>query len=453
MDAAAFFSLLRRWWWLPLLGSIMAVAAYGIATLVQGRADDPPTYRATATLVVSLRDGDAPLPAGTVDRPWDLDRLMSTYAKLIESDAVAQRAASELGAPDRARHVARSIDVSTPGYTQLLYVDVTATSPDAAEQLAGATAWAFGAIREERRLPGKATLLGVSDIREVPSDDTPALLALLLVAMAGAGAATALVLGFEYLGGNLRDARDAETATGAPVLASLAPDAPRAVVMHEACVAAERYRMLRTAFGIATVDDPAQVLLVTEPQDGRGASAVAANFALAAAQSGRSVALVDADLRTPELQYMLGVTPGAGLAQALADDFELDTATMPSQPGIALIGAGGTPPNPSELLDSARFDRLLGELRERFDLIVIASPPALVFTDAIAVATRCDAAIVAVCADRTTRDDASACVDTLRRAGSRVLGLVLLDDPYAPGERAFDLTRAASAALSKAAAR
>jgi receptor protein-tyrosine kinase/non-specific protein-tyrosine kinase len=126
---------------------------------------------------------------------------------------------------------------------------------------------------------------------------------------------------------------------------------------------------------------------------------------------------------------------------------------MPSQPGIALICAGGTPSNPSELLDSARFDRLLGELRERFDLIVIAAPPLLAYTDAVAVATRCDASMVALCADRTARDDAAASVESLRRAGSRVLGLVLLDDPYAPGERAFNLTRAARAALSKAAAR
>jgi capsular exopolysaccharide synthesis family protein len=262
-----------------------------------------------------------------------------------------------------------------------------------------------------------------------------------------------LVLGFEYLSNALRDARDAESAAGVPVLASLAADAGNGIVMHEATVAAERYRMLRTAFGIVTAAEPAQAVLVTAPRTDCGASAVAANFALAAAQSGRSVALVDADLRVPALHTMLGIDSGAGLVQALGDDLELDTAAMPSLPGIALIGAGGTPENPSELLDSARFDRLLGEMRERFDLIVIDSPPALDFTDAIALATRCDVSIVAARADRTTRDDAGQCVEALRRAGSRVLGLVLTDDPYAPGERSFAWTRAARAVFAKAGAR
>jgi capsular exopolysaccharide synthesis family protein len=453
MDAARFLSLFRRWWWLPLLGSLMAVAAYGVASVVNGRAEEPAVYRATATLVVSLRDGDAPLPSDVIDRPWDLDRLMSTYAEIIESEDVATRAAVELGAPERSRQVQRNIDVSTPGYTQILYVTGRGTTPEAATQVAGAAVWAFGAIREERALPGTAKIIRISDAQPVPDDSTSAALTVLLVALAGAAGAGMLVLGFEYLSNALRDARDAESAAGVPVLASLAADAGNGIVMHDATVAAERYRMLRTAFGIVTAAEPAQAVLVTAPRTDCGASAVAANFALAAAQSGRSVALVDSDLRAPALHTMLGIDSGAGLVQALGDDLELDTAAMPSLPGIALIGAGGTPENPSELLDSARFDRLLGEMRERFDLIVIDSPPALDFTDAIALATRCDVSIVAVRADRTTRDDAGQCVEALRRAGSRVLGLVLTDDPYAPGERSFAWTRAARAVFAKAGAR
>jgi capsular exopolysaccharide synthesis family protein len=247
------------------------------------------------------------------------------------------------------------------------------------------------------------------------------------------------VLAFEYLGATVRDSGDAERVTGVPVLASLAPDAPRCVVLRDgsAPVAAERYRMLRTSFGVATAAAPPQAVLVTAPSAGCGASAIAANFALAAAHTGRSVALVDGDLRAPALHEMFSVEPDPGLVHALNCDLALDTAGMPSLPGIALIPAGGVPENPSELLDSARFDRLLGELRERFDLIVIDSPPVLDFTDASVLASRCDGSIVAVRADRTARADAAACVEALRRAGSHVLGVVLTDDPYAPGERRF----------------
>jgi capsular exopolysaccharide synthesis family protein len=439
MDAARYFSLLRRWWWLPAIGALVAVAAYGVATKIRDRSPQPPVYRATVTLLVALRAGDEPSSPEVVDKPWDLDRLMATYAEIMRSDVVAERAARELGVPERAGEIAASISVATPDYTQLLYVSADAATAEDAEQLAGATAWAFAAVREDRALPGTATALEISRAQQVPVDATPLPLAVLLVALTGASAAAALVLAFEYLGATVRDASDAERVTSAPVLASLAPDAPRRVVMRDerSPAAAEHYRMLRTAFGLATAGSPVQAVLITAPSVGCGASSVAANFALAAAHSGRSVALVDADLRAPRLHAMFGVSDETGLAHALSGDLALDTASMPSVPGVALIPAGGAPENPSELLDSARFDRLLGELRERFDVIVIDSPPVLDVTDATVLAARCDASIVAVRADRTPRADASACVDRLRRAGSRVLGLVLTDDPYAPGDRVF----------------
>jgi Mrp family chromosome partitioning ATPase len=105
-----------------------------------------------------------------------------------------------------------------------------------------------------------------------------------------------------------------------------------------------------------------------------------------------------------------------------------------------------------ELLDSPACDRLLAELRQRFDLIVIDSPPALGFADATALAARCDAAIVAVRVDKTARRDAVACVEALSRAGCRVIGLVLTDDPYAPGERALNWIDAARRAFARASA-
>jgi capsular exopolysaccharide synthesis family protein len=416
----------------------MAVAAYGVASRLGDRAPTVPVYRATATLVVS-RDGAYASPEGEL--PWDLDRLMSTYAQILRSEAVVDRAARELGEPEDSDAIRRAVTVSIPEYSQLLDVTVTDSSPARAERLAGAMVWAFAAVRDARDVPGVATVLDRSAAQRVASDETPMLLAAMIVALAGAAGAAALALAFECLSGALRDARDAELATGLKVLASMPAKARGAAVMQDGSakgrVIAERYRMLRTAFGIATQREPAQVVLVTAPSAACGASTVAANFALAAAQGGRRVALVDANLRAPSLHHMFAVAPEAGLVEALSDDLPLDTAAMPSLPGIALIPAGGSAAQPSELLDSARFDRLLAELRERFDLIVLDSPPALAVTDAAVLASKADAAIVVVRADRTARRDAAECVETLRRAGSRVLGLVLTDDPYAHGVRAF----------------
>ncbi len=434
MDAARYVSLVRRWWWLPVLGAVMAVAAYGVASRLRDEAPDAPVYHSTVTLVVSLREGGYAAAEG--DLPWDLDRLMSTYAQILRSEPVAERAALELGEPERSDAVRRAVAVSISGYSQLLKVTVADSSPERSERLAGAIVWAFAAVREARDVPGVATVLDRSAAQQVPGDETPLLLAAMIVALAGAGGAAALLLAFEQLSGAVRDARDAETASGLRVLASIPAGAVGAAVMQDASAKgqaiAERYRMLRTAFGIETQYAPVQVVLVTAPAAACGASTVAANFALAVAQTGRRVALLDANLRTPSLHAMFGVLPETGLIDALRGDLALDTAAMPAIPGIALIPAGGVADHPSELIDSARFDRLLAELRERFDLVVLDSPPTLNVTDASLLASKSDAAIVVVRVDRTARRDAAASVEMLRRAGSRVLGLVLTDDPYAP---------------------
>jgi capsular exopolysaccharide synthesis family protein len=432
MDAAPFFSLIRRWWWLCLLGAIVAVAAYGVTSRVRDRNAGPPQYRATVTLIVSSENEGADASAQLVDRPWDMDRLMATYAEIIESDTVASRAATELGDPSLADEIGRNVSVDTPGYTQVLRVTARADSAAAAERLAGAIAWSANAVREERATPGVLTLFEATAASAIPDDSTPAWLAVIVVALGGALGAAAMVIAFEYTTDSVRDARDVERVTGLPVLATIPSHGrPRATVMSTDAgdrVAGERYRMLRTAFGIKTSGQDARTVVVSGPAHGCRSAEIATNFALAAAQTGRHVALVDANLRTPELHAALGIASNSGLADALAGDFELDTAAMPSAPGVAFIAAGTVPANPSELLDSSRFRALVAQLRERFELIVFDTPPALAFTDASIVASQCDAAIVAVRAERSTHRDATACVEVLRRSGSCVVGIALTED-------------------------
>jgi capsular exopolysaccharide synthesis family protein len=429
MDAAPILSLTRRWWWLVLLGAVMAVAAFGVASRIRDRNASVPTYRAGATLVVSAGDPLALSSDAVMDRPWDLDRLMATYAEIITSDAVAARAALELGEPARAGDIQRSVSVDTPGYTQLLRVTARANSPADAERLAGAVVWSASAIREEKQLPGSLALFDQTRAVPVRNDATPVALAVFIVALAGAAGALVIVASFEYLTGVIRDARDLECSAGLSVLGVVPELRTPRVVMNGTSPreqrAAERFRMLRTAFGIATGDASPGAVLITAARGGAQTSCIASNFALAAAQAGRRVALVDADLRAPSLHRALGVSSDPGLAEALQGKLALDTASMPSAPGVAFIAAGAPPSNPSELLDSADFQSLVVELRQRFDLLVFSGPPALDFTDASIIASQCDAALVVACADRTTRRDVSACVDLLGKSGATVAGVVL----------------------------
>jgi capsular exopolysaccharide synthesis family protein len=433
MDAAPFLSLFRRWWWLCALGALMSVAAYGLVSAIP----DPGAqdYRATVSLVVSDRaaSGAAPTDVEITNRPWDIDRLVSTYAEIIESDAVAARAAMELGDESLAGDIRDNVSVATSGYTQILRITTSATTPEAAERVAGAIVWSATAIREERQIPGSLTLYEQAPATHASGNGTSPWLAMVVVAAAGALGAAAIVAGFEYTTDVVRGALDAERAASLHVLVTIPSQrAARLVVTSTApedAVAGERFRMLRTAFGIETGTDEPRTVAVVAPNGGGGATNVAANFALAVAQTGRRVALVDADLRTPALHEALGVTSDSGLADALASGLELDTTAMPAAPGVAFIAAGAPAPNASELLDSPRFDALVEQLREQFDLVVLDTPPALAFTDASIVASKCDAAIIALQAERSTRREAAACAELLRRSGARVVGIALSEEP------------------------
>ncbi len=105
--------------------------------------------------------------------------------------------------------------------------------------------------------------------------------------------------------------------------------------------------------------------------------------------------------------------------------------------GISLVPAGLCPPNPSELLESDRFDQLLAEMRGRFDAIIIDSPPALSSTDATLLAARADATVVVVRSDQTARSKAAAAVAMLGKAAPRIMGVVLNGDAGTPGLGVF----------------
>jgi len=256
----------------------------------------------------------------------------------------------------------------------------------------------------------------------------------LIVAVFGLLSAASIVVIFEYLTDTVRDADDAETAAGLPVLASIPLWAAgrsgrfaTAIAGRSAGQAAERFRMLRTAIRLATTDHPAQVLLFTAANRSAGATTAAANYAFTLAQSGRRVAIVDANLREPAQHRMFGVSSTPGLAEALAvpDGSPVTVIHPTSIDGISLVAAGLCPANPSELLDGSRFDALIADLRGRFDAIIIDSPPALSTTDATLLATRADGVVVVVRGDHTSRAKATAAVAMLRQTSTRVLGTVL----------------------------
>ena len=188
----------------------------------------------------------------------------------------------------------------------------------------------------------------------------------------------------------------------------------------------EAFRTLRTNLEFAGVDEPIRTILVTSPGPGEGKTTISANLAAIIAQGGKHVVLVDADLRRPRIHRVLGIPNRVGLSDVFRGHLDLKSAihSFDGSEGMSVITSGSLPPNPSELLGSAKMIQILDELKEQTDVVVIDCPPSLV-ADAQVLAAKVDAVLLVVYPGHTHIDSAKATLEQLGRANAKVAGAVL----------------------------
>ncbi len=170
---------------------------------------------------------------------------------------------------------------------------------------------------------------------------------------------------------------------------------------------AEAFRTLRTNLLMSRVSSAHQVLVITSPLPRDGKTTVAANLAVVMAQSGRRVLLIDADLRHPKLHRMFAVDEALGLSSILLNDtYERILAPRVKDTTLHLIPAGACPSNPLELLGSERMQRFIRAARQRFDVVILDTPPVLAVSDALVASGLADGVIAVVRAGATPKGHA-----------------------------------------------
>jgi tyrosine-protein kinase Etk/Wzc len=190
----------------------------------------------------------------------------------------------------------------------------------------------------------------------------------------------------------------------------------------------QAYRKLRTHLIFSTGGDPLRTLLITSPTASEGKSSVSSNLAVTFAQQKLRVLLIDADMRRARLHTLFQVDRLPGLTEVLARQATLEEVVHPTQvEGLHLLPAGTLVPNVSELLGSERMTAVMAELSQRYDLLVVDTPPVLAAADAEILAVQTDATLVVVRAGQTERQSAQYAVQQLRAVGARVVGAVLND--------------------------
>jgi capsular exopolysaccharide synthesis family protein len=416
----------------------------------------------------------------------------ATNIKLVTQGVVADATARALGGDLTGSQIAGAISASSEGQSNVVSVSARDHSPQRAATIANTYAEQYIALRQDadrakiaqgvsllqkdyknlspaarvgpvgRGLQqqlnklqtlasvqtGNAELTQPADVPSSPSSPRPVrngIFGGLLGLVLGIGAA----LLFERLDRRVREPEQLREAFGRPLLGTIPQSRSIAKAASDSGylspIVAEAFRMLRANLQYFDVDSKVRSVVVTSPSSGDGKTTVAWNLAAVAAGPGARVLLIEADLRHPMLARRLPAPPERGLSEFLAGhaDFEEVVVDVLVQEGVNgdrdgrwmdMIPAGRVPPNPVDLIESARMEELIAQGQREYDFVVIDTPPTTVVSDAIPLINQVSGVIVVSRIGVTTRHAVSRLRDQLTNLSAHTLGVVVnggrAGDPY-----------------------
>lgn len=187
----------------------------------------------------------------------------------------------------------------------------------------------------------------------------------------------------------------------------------------------EGYRTLRINIQFASINQAARTLLVTSTSSSEGKTITSANLAVMMAKDQKKTVYVDTDLRKPRVHDTFDLPNLYGVSSYLVGESSITDIIQDSGlPNLSIVTCGPIPPNPVELLGSNRLDLLLEELVQRFEIVILDSPPMLV-ADAIVLATKVDGCIFVIDSQKTKREMAIKAIEKLKNVNAHILGVVM----------------------------
>jgi succinoglycan biosynthesis transport protein ExoP len=430
VDLRDYARILRARW-----RSITALTLVGLAAALAVSLTATPTYQSGTQLFVTT--------AGSGDTSTQytgnllIQSRVKSYADIITSPLVTQPVVEQLNLPLTAGQLSGKISASAPLDKVLLNVTVTDTDPQQAIRIANAVSEQFTKVvadleTTENSLIKNPVKLTVTQPAVGAAQVTPR--TKLNVAL-GLLVGLALGLGFavlrEQLDTRVKGARGLQDEFGVNTLGVISfdpetPKKPLTVQISPQSPRAESFRQLRTNLQFVDIDHPPHSLVITSSLPSDGKSTTTCNLAIALAESGRQVLLIEADLRRPKLGEYLGLTGVVGLSDVLIGRVPLQDALQDwgTTGRMKVLLSGAAPPNPAELLGSQQMADLLKHCEEDA-FVVIDAPPLLPVTDAAVLSRIASGTVLVVRAGRTREDEVRQALANLEAVGARVYGAVI----------------------------
>lgn len=430
LDLSDYLRMFRRNWLLIVASSLVGLLLGAAVTLVT-----KPTYTADTQLFVAIQNSGSvqELQQGNT---FGQARVQS-YVEIIHSPVVLQPVIDSLGLATTPAELATRVKASSDLNTVLISISASDTSAVRAAAIAQeAAASAISAVDTlEKPKTGGPSPVNLSIIKPATAPLSPAApntkLNVLLGILVGLLVGVAATVLRTTMDSRVRGEIDLRSVTDAPLLGAISfdQDAVKKPLLTQSAVGsprAEAFRQLRTNLKFANVAGGAKTVLITSSLPGEGKSTTATNLAIALADAGQTVCLVDADLRRPMVGEYLGLDRNAGLTTALVGVGEVNGFLQQwGGDNLYVLTSGQIPPNPSELLGSQQMQELLFELEQTFDNVIIDAPPLLPVTDAAVLAQHVGGVVLVVGSQKLRIQDLQKSLDSLRLVGANLLGVVL----------------------------
>lgn len=430
LELSDYLRVLRRHWISILACTLLGLLVAGLVSLALR-----PTYTAQTQLFVAIQTSGSvsDLQQGNT---FSQARVQS-YVETATTPVVLQPVIDSLGLETSAVELGKKIEASADFNTVIISISAVDSSPVQAAAIAQAVGDSLvDAIRtlESPSLGGTSPVkLSVITPASAPTEPSaPNTQMNVTVGILGG-----LILGVGIailrttLDTKIRGEADLRRITDAPLLGGISfdGDATKKPLLTQAPPQgprAESFRQIRTNLQFAHVSHASKAILITSSLPGEGKTTTATNLAIAMAEAGQTVVLVDADLRRPRVNEYLGLERNAGLTTALVGTADVNDLLQPwGDHDLYVLTSGQIPPNPSELLGSSPMKALITRLEQAFDAVIIDAPPLLPVTDATVLAQQVGGVVLVIGASRVSSPDLQKSMAALEMIDADVLGVVL----------------------------
>ena len=280
--------------------------------------------------------------------------------------------------------------------------------------------------------------ISVADRAEVPQKPSKPSLALNMVLAVMVGLVMGIGLGFfiDYLDMTVKSPQDIREVMESRFLGGVpgideSVEIEKDIIMHlkPTSPVAESYRHIRTEIlSLLTKDANLKSIVITSAEPQAGKTMTSANIAIALAQNGHKVLFIDADLRKPQLHKIFNLEKHSGLSEYLTDGINMTSIIKDTEiENLKVITSGKIPRNPAEIIGCARMKEFIGDLRERFDLVIFDSPPVISVTDPIILGDMVDCLIQVVRSGKAFVPVVLRARERLENIKARNLGVILND--------------------------